>query len=184
MAIQSLAIAVWGLLLIMPSATPHATRHNTHEGTITLCRATVLADAGRCTGSASCSACRNCSRCAHCSSGGSCGVCADNARTYAVPKRTSPHQYSGPSRTTITRSNNTVREDLAAANTDAKTLVVISQTLNLREGPGKEYPIVARLTYSDELTFISVTGDWLKVTTMDGEYTGFVYWRYVVVEKD
>lgn len=183
MAIQSLAIALWGLLLIMPPATPLATRHHTHANTITLCRTTVIPDAGRCTGSASCSACRNCSRCAHCSGGGSCGICADKARTYAVPKRSSPHQYSAPSRTTTSRSNNTVRKDLAAS-TEAKTLVVISQTLNLREGPGKEYPIVARLAYSDELTFISVTGDWLKVTTTDGEYTGFVYWRYVTAEKD
>lgn len=35
-----------------------------------------IADAARCTGSASCRVCSDCSRCGHCRGSGSCGVCA------------------------------------------------------------------------------------------------------------
>ena len=120
-----------------------------------------------CTGSAYCSACKNCSGCKHCSkNGGSCGVCngGRSVRSYSSSKtKTSSTNQSS-------NFNNFSVED---------KVLIISTTLNLREGPGTNYKIVKKLTINTLLIVIEKQGKWLKVK-VDGTTTvGFVYDKYV-----
>lgn len=48
-------------------------------------------------------------------------------------------------------------------------LKVVATTLNLREGPGLAYPVLATLNEGDLLTSLSREGDWIKVKSTDKE---------------
>lgn len=120
---------------------------------------------GRCSGDASCTACSNCRYCKHCSKeGGSCGVCAPSptpAKKAAATKQqaktnTNPSKYK-----------------------DGQMLEVISETLNVRSGPGTGYDIVTTLNYGDKLTFISYEGEWLYIYVNDKQLNGWVNYKYV-----
>ena len=56
-----------------------------------------------------------------------------------------------------------------------------TNTLNLRQGPGSKYNIIKTLLLNQELIFLAMTGNWVKVKTKEEETLGFVYYEYVVV---
>lgn len=53
--------------------------------------------------------------------------------------------------------------------------------LNLRAGPGTEYVILERLNKYQELIFLAMTGNWVKVKVKSSNTIGFVHYKYVVV---
>ncbi len=157
-----------------------------------------------CTGSASCRACKTCNYCKYCNSGGSCGVCSGGStrtsakssiyrgsETYSSPT-TSPGNantsYLLRSKEITTSSlNNYNREDIYYVSDDLyspfylKTLMVNTETLNLRSGPGTEYAVLEKLTKYQELIFLAMTGEWVKVKTRASNRNGFVHYKFVVV---
>lgn len=158
---------------------------------------------GRCTGSASCTVCRNCSRCAHCSSGGSCGVCSGGYsrtpdRTYSNSSSTYKSSYSGNGSNSSRSSSNSYKSTGSNSSTKSltyalpndilsenyqKTLLVNTETLNVRSGPGTSYTVVEKLKYRQELTFLAMTGSWIKVEVKSTEMVGFVYYEHVRIIK-
>ena len=133
---------------------------------------------GRCTGSANCTVCTNCSRCGYCSSGGSCGVC--NGRT--TQKSYNYRNQSSNSNTTRSYSNGIYNlPNNPSSQYYMNTLVVNSETLNLRKGPSTSYEIIQKLKANQELIFLAMTGDWVKVKVKSNAVIGFVYSKYVLV---
>lgn len=59
-----------------------------------------------------------------------------------------------------------------------------TQTLNLRSGPGANYSIKAKLKLNQELIFLAMTGDWVKVRTRGSQMEGFVSAKYVLVYEE
>jgi len=57
-------------------------------------------------------------------------------------------------------------------------------SLNLRAGPGTEYVILERLSKYEELVFLAMTGNWVKVKVKSTGTIGFVHSKYVVVISD
>lgn len=123
---------------------------------------------GRCIGSANCTACRNCSACGHCNSGGSCGVCSRRRSSVATPKA-----FSNAERELYNLSDDETSEYYL------RTLVVDSNVLNVRTGPGKDYSIIAKYAKDDELIFLASKGNWIKVRKKSGGKTGFIYADFV-----
>src|SRR5690554_1052745 len=155
---------------------------------------------GRCTGSSYCTACTNCSRCKYCNSGGSCGVCSDGSRRANTRTTTRSNTYSYPSPSSITtnRSNDTKLKTFTSSNNSNsseiyylqndtysqyyfKTLMVNTITLNLRKGPSTDFGILEKLNKYQELTFLAMLGDWVKVRVKSTNTIGFVHYKYVVV---
>ncbi|MDH6308854.1 hypothetical protein M2451_001420 [Dysgonomonas sp. PFB1-18] len=157
----------------------------------------------RCTGSAYCTACRNCSKCAHCNNGGSCGVCSGSSR----PSKSSYNKSSGSNNyynnyksSKSNKSSGTNRSDknyiypsVSNNKTDDvpddifseyynKTLVINTETLNLRSGPGINYPVVHKLFYMQEVVFLAMRGDWIKVRVKSNNKVGYVHREYVLVK--
>ena len=133
---------------------------------------------GRCTGSASCTVCTNCSRCGYCNSGGSCGVC--NGRT--TPKSYKYTNQRSNSNTTSRYSNGAYNlPNNPSSQYYMNTLVVNSETLNLRKGPSTSYVVLEQLKKNQELIFLAMTGDWVKVKVKSNGLIGFVYSKYVLV---
>ena len=58
-------------------------------------------------------------------------------------------------------------------------LVVTGEILNLREGPGLSYPILAKLKEGDTLSVIEKAGEWIHVKA--GNKEGWVFGAYVDV---
>lgn len=154
--------------------------------------------AAKCTGSSNCRACTNCSRCKYCNNGGSCGVCSignrrTNTRTY-TPKSNS-YYNSIPS--SNSNSNNRIRTNSTTKNTNSsgvynlpddiiseyylKTVIVSALTLNLRKGPGTTFGILETLNRDQELIFLAMTGEWLKVKVKSTNTIGFVHNKYITV---
>lgn len=61
------------------------------------------------------------------------------------------------------------------------TLVVNSETLNLRKGPSTSYDVIEQLKRDQELIFLAMTGDWVKVKVKSNGLVGFVHSKYVLV---
>ncbi len=57
--------------------------------------------------------------------------------------------------------------------------VIVGQSVNIRKGPGREYPSVGSSSY-EIVEYIQVAGDWYKIRTPGGQ-VGYVYWRYIQV---
>ncbi len=154
-------------------------------GAIVMCSNLATAEEATCTGSANCRACKNCKYCKHCNSGGSCGVCGGGGRTY---------RSSTPSSRSVTTASR------AYGSTDgsgvyhlpddrfseyyAKTLIVTNEYLNMRSGPSTDYRIIQRLKEGQRLTFLAMTGSWVKVRTVRENTPGFVHMKYVAVATD
>lgn len=131
----------------------------------------VAIEGRKCTGSANCTACTTCSGCRHCKKeGGSCGVCSSSSRNQY---RTTPNYSSGSS-----SSYTTKKKDRGYY---LKTLVVTSEILNVRSGPGTNYTISDKLYKNDLLVFLSMQGDWVKVENQKTKRIGYVYFKYVAV---
>jgi hypothetical protein len=154
------SILVMSLLLFVDFSQPNSTKLD------------CCADKeGRCTGSASCRVCTNCTRCAHCNSGGSCGVCAggSNNNSYSTPTPV----YSTPKKTN-TYSGSTTNE-----NSSKILMLVTSQELNVRSGPGSTYSVVEQLTLGDQLAYLGKTGEWIKVKVILSGNIGYVHYKFV-----
>lgn len=121
-----------------------------------------------CNGSAYCTACKNCSGCKHCAkNGGSCGVCSRSARNR--------NQY--------TANRNNKKSTVNSKKFIRNSLVIVnSQTLNLRSGPGSHYSIIEKLDRNQPLIIIEILGKWLKVRKKDSDKVGYVYDHFVQIE--
>lgn len=124
---------------------------------------------GRCTGSSSCRVCTNCSRCGHCKNGGSCGVCSSNSRV------STPKYYSKTNNSSIFNL-----PDNTSSPNYLKILIVNTENLNLRKGPGTSYPIQSHLNKNQKLIFLASISDWVKVRTKEDGITGFVSYKYLI----
>lgn len=130
---------------------------------------------GKCTGSANCTACSNCSRCGYCNSGGSCGVCSGNRRkttntrssnTYSTPAYSNPVNYDSGYNTNTPKKITELK------------LIVTTQELKLRSGPGTENESIENLTLGDQVNYISKDGVWINVMS-ESQNIGYVYYKYV-----
>lgn len=144
------------------------------------------ADGRRCTGSSYCTACSNCSGCAHCNSGGSCGVCSSYSApktVYSKPakknkvsttKRKSP--YSSSKKPAAKKSSSVTSTHLYTAPKTqvSATVYVISEILNLRDGPGTEYAVIETLDKGDEMVILDHDGDWAQVIVDISKNVGYV----------
>lgn len=134
-------------------------------------------DNGRgCTGSAYCSACKNCSGCKHCAkNGGNCGVCSDGRTKSYKSASNSNRRISNVS---TSNSNSSPIQPYSSGS----SLITISTTLNLREGPGTAYAIIEKLNKGIELKFIESFSSWAKVKVKDSGKVGYVYSKYVTLK--
>lgn len=137
---------------------------------------------GKCTGSAYCTACSTCNYCKYCNSGGSCGVCSDasnKSSTYS-PRKIDLYPNS-TSKNSSAYSNVYNMEDDIYSEYYLKTLMVNTSPLNLRRGPGINYLVLDRLNMYQELFFLAMKRDWVKVKDKSTGTVGFVHYKYVVV---
>jgi len=58
---------------------------------------------------------------------------------------------------------------------EQKVLFVDRNVVNLRQGPGTQFDIVAQMDFGDELLEFARDGDWINVETKKGNNTGWVY---------
>lgn len=57
-----------------------------------------------------------------------------------------------------------------------KTLTITATRVNLREGPGKENPVIAQLSRGTRVSFFGLDGNWVEVGTHDiNGVSGFVH---------
>lgn len=146
---------------------------------------------GRCTGSSYCTACTNCSGCKHCAqNGGSCGVCSggssrssftstsSNSRTTKTKKRNSSYSNSkSVSSPTHGFYNNGATEPPATEEVQYDSILTVKTSiLNVRTGPGTNYPVIIKLEKGDYVRCIETTkGDWVKVEVVPTGVEGYVY---------
>ncbi len=171
---------------------------NISIGQVTTTASCCSSKKGRCTGSAYCNVCTNCSRCGYCNSGrGFCGVCngrkpnrTNNSSSRKTNKSYNRSGYNSSSRTyeystsPTTESNNKKWESLpddSYSEYYMKTLVVTAEILNLRKGTNTSYEIIQKLTKNQELLFLAITGEWVKVKVKSNGTIGFVHYKYVAV---
>lgn len=147
----------------------------------------------RCTGSANCNACSNCSRCGHCSAGGTCGVCrgSSSGRSFysSKPKKTpakkkntsSSHNSSNNSGYGLYSGSSSKNQkkpiyyyDSNSNLIDDNFLYAKNKLVNIRKGPGKNYPIIETAKQNEKLIFISEEGNWLKIVIQATETEGYV----------
>ncbi|MBV7268033.1 SH3 domain-containing protein [Winogradskyella luteola] len=113
-----------------------------------------------CKGSAYSTACKNCTGCKHCAkNGGTCGVCSSSN----TKKRSS---YKSSTNTKL----NFKKGD---------ALYAMSNSLNLREGPGTQYKIIEKLKKHSEVELLVIKGSWLKVKVKTSKAIGYVYAKYL-----
>ena len=127
---------------------------------------------GRCVGSSFCTACRNCSRCAHCNSGGSCGVCGGGG-SRAYPEYRPRSSGSSPKQRISNYPTTTVR---------SRSYVTTASSLNVRQYPSTEAPIIAKLPYGTSVQVISVLGDWALIHFWSNK-TGYVVKSFIGVSE-
>lgn len=131
---------------------------------------------GKCVGSSSCTACTNCSRCKHCSNGGSCGVCSGRSSRTTYP--TNSNLYTNPSNNNTKIPNGKTSGSSKSKKVTVLKLIVLSQELKLRSGPGSEFGVIENLTLGDQLNYIDKESNWINVITQNGS-VGYVYFKFV-----
>ena len=138
-------------------------------------------DEAKCTGSASCRACKNCKYCKYCTSGGTCGVCSNKSEsTLTLPKIQSLKTRETYSSSTHSNGIYNLKND-PLSEYYLKTLMVNVDQLNLRKGPGTSYESIEKLSRYQELIFLAMTGDWVKVKVKSSQNIGFVHFKYIVL---
>lgn len=55
-----------------------------------------------------------------------------------------------------------------------------TETLNLRFGPSTQFNVEQHLKKNQELVFLAMTGDWIKLNTS----IGFKHYKYIEVKAD
>ncbi len=63
---------------------------------------------------------------------------------------------------------------LVAATVQAEMVSIASDKVNMRTGPGKQYPVVWELGFGYPLIILTRKGNWLKVKDFEGD-VGWVY---------
>lgn len=154
-----------------------------------MCSDVVAETEATCTGSSNCRACKNCKYCKHCNSGGSCGVCGGGRSSYRSSTRSTKstptvNRAYGSSSSRSSSSSIYNLPDDRYSEYYLKTLIVTNSYLNMRSGPGTGYRIIRRLQEDQLLTFLAMTGSWVKVRIKGGETIGFVHMKYVAVLVD
>jgi|GEM_PF-595940 len=161
-----------------------ATGHAQNSKLIASCHA----DGGRCTGSAYCSACSNCSGCKHCNSGGSCGVCASYSEpvktVYKKPAKkkaassgisaTKPGYQKTATKKAATKKPAQGIYAPAPSYKAGDNLSVASEILNLREGPGTDYPVIETLEKGDSVQVLGYDAEWVQVIARKSKNVGYV----------
>jgi len=147
---------------------------------------------GRCSGSAYCGACTTCNYCVHCNSGGACGVCSGG-----TSNRTNYYPSNQGSRSTerTTYRNSGITKNRISPSPAVKSsrfypsqpVTVAVEKLNIRQGPGTNYAIMASLTAGDEVTILNTDFDpWIFIEAevliddVNWEINGYVYGKYLV----
>lgn len=157
---------------------------------------------GKCTGSASCSACSNCSRCGHCSAGGTCGVCRGSSsgrsfyssgssskkKTLAKKKSTNSSnittdtnsRYGFYSNSSDAKGKTPVYDDEHTSLSEENFLYVNGNSINVRKGPGENYPVLEKVNKNQKLVFVSEEEEgWLKIIVYSTGTEGYVYRKFV-----
>ena len=67
----------------------------------------------------------------------------------------------------------------SSAPDNAGSLVVKAQVVNLREGPGTSFSILAQVSRGDQLTEIGRNGQWVNVKAKNSGTTGWIFGRLV-----
>ncbi|WP_081873891.1 SH3 domain-containing protein [Chryseobacterium sp. JM1] len=135
---------------------------------------------GKCTGSANCTACSNCSRCGHCSSGGTCGVCSSSSSRKII--------YTSPSRNISRKEKKSskIRNTTQSPPTSSRTIYSFpisvvyyakAEIVNIRKGPGNEFPVIEKIRQGSKLIKIEQHNDWIKVRIKKTGTEGFVYYK-------
>ena len=156
------------LTLFIPGTSPQT------EGAVkSALRAFTIATA-RCTGSAGCRACSSCEYCGHCAGGGgSCGVCSSSSSSYPL----SSNSYTSPSYTAPARSRYSSRTYTPAtprhysSPQSTSMAMTTADQINVRRGPGTNYPVIATISSSQFVTVSRRSGAWAKVSFSDFEFT-------------
>ena len=63
-------------------------------------------------------------------------------------------------------------------NVDFSTAIVTASTLNVRSGPGKNYPVVAKVGKNEYIRVFAGVGNWY-IVQVEGDYVGAVSKQYV-----
>ncbi len=140
----------------------------------------------KCVGSSYCKACTNCSRCGHCNSGGSCGVCSTSYRKTSKKRTSSNYTKTGSKKSSISTASKSKPYTLPNSISSKyylKNLIVNTDELNLRNGPGVSYSIIEKLEKDQELTFLAMANNWVKVKVVITKTEGFVYYKHVLVSS-
>ena len=67
----------------------------------------------------------------------------------------------------------------SSASNSGNSLYVQAEVVNLREGPGTGFSILAQVERGDELTEIARNGQWVNVTAKNSGTTGWIFGRLV-----
>ncbi|MEY8758142.1 SH3 domain-containing protein [Chryseobacterium tongliaoense] len=136
---------------------------------------------GRCTGSANCNACSNCSRCGHCSSGGTCGVCNGSSSGRSFYNSPSDKKTNNKKKTS-SKTRRTFQSGSTTSNDFYDSTIPIvyyakAEIVNIRKGPGIEFPVIEKIKQGSKLVKIEKNGDWVKVKIKKTGTEGFVYYK-------
>lgn len=127
---------------------------------------------GRCVGSANCTACSTCNYCGYCNSGGSCSVCGPKD----IPIPVQPYNYKR------TSPNSEQRSPQTSIKQTSRNYYVYANLLNVRCGPGINYPAIDRLEYLTSVLLISeFSNGWCKISYQKDYFfkEGFVLKKYI-----
>ncbi|WP_083535212.1 SH3 domain-containing protein [Chryseobacterium kwangjuense] len=134
---------------------------------------------GKCTGSANCTACSNCSRCGHCGSGGTCGVCSSGSSRKTI--YTSPSRNNNRKEKKSSKTRNPTRSAPTSPQTIYTPISVVyyakKRIVNIRRGPGIEFPVIEKIKQGSKLIKIEEHNDWIKVKIKKTGTEGFVYYK-------
>jgi len=150
------------IILFVLSYTSCHSQSNKSEITVASC-----CEEGRgCKGSAYCTACKNCTGCKHCAkNGGTCGVCSSGyTKRKTTNKKSESYKSSIGSKVILKKGD---------------ILSVITNSLNLRKGPGTKYEIIEKLKKTSKVELLDIKGSWLKVKVKSSNNIGYVYAKYL-----
>ena len=76
--------------------------------------------------------------------------------------------------------------NVVSENVENITGTIITDVLNVRTGPGRNYALMGTISYNTSVTIISQSGEWYKITGVIGNttQTGYVHRDYVQLDKD
>lgn len=92
--------------------------------------------------------------------------------------------WDGPSRTVVLTSPQPKQEETPPVNDGVpRVALVTGSVVNVRTGPGTEYPLVTQVKQGDAVPILGESDDWYRIQTKDG-YQGWVANWLVAVRTD